>query len=277
MDTRTIPHRLLLDVGGTFIKCSDGRSVPIDSDGTREEISSSLNEAVGNLSGTESIAVAIPGPFDYGKGIFMMKHKFASVYGESFASLANIPETVKISYIHDVNCMLLGEMTSGAARNYENAAIVSIGTGLGFAMSINREIQKSPTGSPAVVIYYRPYEDGIVEDYVSKRGITRLYSILSGETACRRTVKEIADMAHSGNRAAAESFSKAAHILGKSVAPVLEEYNVGCLLFGGQISKSYDLMEQAVGEELAGIGCLKKVSTVSDFDNATFNGLKALA
>ena len=58
MATRTI----LLDIGGTFIKCSDGREIPIDSAGSREEIVSSLRQAV---EGYDSASVAIPGPFRY--------------------------------------------------------------------------------------------------------------------------------------------------------------------------------------------------------------------
>ena len=56
MATRTI----LLDIGGTFIKCSDGREIPIDSAGSREEIVSSLRQSV---EGYDSASVAIPGPF----------------------------------------------------------------------------------------------------------------------------------------------------------------------------------------------------------------------
>ena len=37
--------KLLLDVGGTFIKCSDGRSIPVDSNGSREDIVSAFRKA----------------------------------------------------------------------------------------------------------------------------------------------------------------------------------------------------------------------------------------
>ena len=80
MDSRTI----LLDVGGTFIKCSDGREIPIDSAGPREAIIASLRQAV---EGYDAAMVAIPGPFRYSDGTFLMKHKFASVYGEKFEDL----------------------------------------------------------------------------------------------------------------------------------------------------------------------------------------------
>ena len=69
-----IRDKLLLDVGGTFIKCSDGRTIPIDSDGTNDEIASALRSAVfGEGEPPKAgIRVAIPGPFDYKNGVFLI-------------------------------------------------------------------------------------------------------------------------------------------------------------------------------------------------------------
>lgn len=262
---------LLLDVGGTFIKCSDGRTVPVDSDGSREDIASSLRLAMQSTFEYDRVAVAIPGPFDYGSGVFRMDHKFVAVKGESFSSLVaegmeRIPE---FRYIHDVNCMLLGEIMHGRARGYRNAALVSLGTGLGFSVCREGEILCNSTGSPAISIYRLPYRDGILEDYVSKRGFLRGYD--DG-----MTVKELASMARSGDADAKARFDRNGHIIGSAVAGILEDNGIECLLFGGQISRSFDLFCPAVCEELAGVRGLAMISAISDFDNAVFNGLMSL-
>lgn len=277
---------ILLDVGGTFIKCSDGREVPIDSDGTREEIASSLREA---LSGAEMAAIAIPGPFRYADGTFLMKHKFAAVYGEKFADLVapegdcpkgasalflatagQLPSGAapRYRFIHDVNCMLLGEMVGGAGKAYERVALVTLGTGLGFALSVDGEILCNALGSPRIVIYNRPFRDGILEDYVSKRGFLRGWEGI--------TVKELAQRAFEGDAAARERFRDRGSILASGLAPLLREYGIQCLLFGGQISRSYALMAQAVEEGLREVDSLQYVGPVSDMDHATFNGLRTL-
>ncbi len=276
MDIRMIRHKLLLDVGGTFIKCSDGRSIPVDSNGTREEIIRSFKEAVGDLSLIDKVAIAIPGPFNYEEGIFMMKHKYAAVYGEKFADLIEAPEDVEFGFIHDVNCMLLGETEAGEGVGYRNVVLAAIGTGLGFAQSLDGKIYKNAAGSPGVSIFNRPYGDGVLEDYISKRGVTRLYSEACGKDASELTVKEISDMARAGDAAASKAFSEAGRILGQTIAPILEELSADCLLFGGQISRSFDLMEPSLRKELAKVECLRKISMISDFDNATFKGLASL-
>lgn len=290
---------LLLDVGGTFIKCSDGREIPVDSDGSREEIASAFREAagefcreateksvkniaaetgtspVGNCPSTEyGIAVAIPGPFDYGKGVFLMKHKFASVYGEDFRSLAGIPDSVPIRYTHDVNIMLVGEMHRGNGRGWSRGALVSLGTGLGFALSIDGELLEKPSGSPLVSIFALPYREGILEDYASKRGFLRAFASLGGKGA--ETVKDIAELARNGDSAAEETFRTVGETVAGAIAPILDEYGIECLLFGGQISRSFDLMGKSVRDGLAGVRSLKSITPISDFDNATFNGLRCL-
>ena len=268
---------LLLDIGGTFIKgalasapgeFSAQFEVPIDSAGNMESVRKSLREAYEHGACAGKVAVAIPGPFDYSTGTFLMQHKFASVYGLSFRTLAGIPDSVPVSFVHDVNCMLAGEMAFGAARGYSNVALVTLGTGLGFALAVDGEILTAPSGSPAVGIWNMSYRDSILEDYVSARGIRRLYGMEIG-------VKEIAAFAAAGDIAAQESFRYAGSILAETLEPVLNEYGTQCLLFGGQISRSFSLMEPALRSLLTFCPSLSHLGTVSDISRATFLGLMA--
>lgn len=294
--------KLLLDVGGTFIKCSDGRSIPIDSDGSREQISAALREAAADYP---VLRIAIPGPFNYDEGIFMMKHKFAAVYGAAFTEL--LGREADCRFIHDVNCMLLGELgpgnrnlpdrgkdcpgtgdQSGCEGDFSgtgnpsgcegdcpgNVALIALGTGLGFAMSVDGNILRNAAGSPAVSIYNRPFRDGILEDYASKRGMLRLYAEEGGPYGL--TVKEISGNARRGDEKALRAFSRMGAIIGRTIAPILQEYGTQRLLLGGQISRSADLFLPALEKEIAEVRTLQKVSAISDFDNATFNGLKVL-
>lgn len=271
---------ILLDVGGTFIKCGDGREVPVDSGGSSESITASLRKAAGNLKAGDCVAVAIPGAFDYDNGIFLMKHKFASVYGCRFSDMVLegtglTEQDVKFRFIHDVNCMLLGEIVSGAAAGRGNTALVTLGTGLGFSMCVDGKILENAMKSPLVSIYNLPYGEGILEDYASKRGIISGYLRHGGKCGTEAlTVKKIAEMARLGDGAAAAAFSSAGQILGEVLSPVLGKYGIRCLLFGGQISRSFDLMEEALRKSLHDVPELACTGPVSDFDNATFNGLK---
>ena len=256
--------KLLLDVGGTFIKCSDGRSVPVDSNASRDEIVAALRSAA--RTGASHLSVAVPGPFDYSSGRFLMKHKYAAVYGEYFADIVGLPRE-NCRFVHDVNCMLLGELREDEGCN---TALIALGTGLGFAMSVDGVILKNELGSPAVSIFNKPYKDGMLEDYASKRGVLRLY----GRDDI--TVKEVAERAFGGEQKAIDAFRESGTIIGATIAPILEQYKVSRLLLGGQISRSWTLFAPALVGELEKAGLNVQTGPISDFDNATFRGLEKL-
>ncbi len=284
---------VLLDVGGTFVKGGLADSVgelaegviwqaPIRSEGSREEILESLEVSLrqGIVKSKElgmsavGLAATFPGPFDYNAGIPMMTHKFESIYGmdlkEWFREIAG--KDFKVSFVHDVNAQLSGEMFRGAGTGYKNVCVITLGTGLGFAFSIDGKIQYSSTASPARSIYKMPYGDGVLEDYVSKRGFLRAYRELSGKDEPELTVKEIGRRVGAGEAAALKTFTQVAAILAKAVSPILSEIGTECLLLGGQISRSYIFMENALKEGLAGVESLRHISPVAHIEKAALYG-----
>lgn len=265
MKHMNIPEKhILLDVGGTFIKCSDGREIPINSNGTRDEIVASFREAV---AGYMCVRAAIPGPFNYETGHFLMKHKFAAVYDEYFQDIVGVDDC---KFIHDVNCMLLGEVCNGNAAKYNRVALIALGTGLGFAISVDGQLLKNEKGSPAVSLYNRPYHDGVLEDYASKRGVWKLY----GDSSV--PVKQIAMKAFDGDAKALHAFKTMGEILASEISPIIKEYDIECLLLGGQISRSWELFAPYIKTGLNAEGVQLEIAPISDFENATFNGLACL-
>ena len=86
-------------------------------------------------------------------------------------------------------------------------------------------------------------------------------------------MKEIARRADTGDSRALRVFEETGTILGTVIRPLLQEHGVQTLLLGGQISRSSHLFAPALK------ACLPpeiSVGPISDFDNATFNGLLAL-
>ena len=266
MDTRTI----LLDVGGTYIKRPDGAPVPIPSGGTREEIALALRRAV-EIPGTSPrmtrVGVAIPGPFDYKEGIFLMKHKFGAVYGERFAELAGIPEGVQVKYIHDVNAVLEGSIRMMGLEG-KNTALVSLGTGLGFSVAVNGQVRYGPTGSPADVIWNLPWNGGILEDYASARAVRNGWMELGGDSS--DSAATVARKAYDGDEKAYRVFSRMGETLGQALKDIIEEFNVETLLFAGQVSNSLILMEDGLRESLHELKITKAPA------GAVFEGIKQL-
>ena len=288
---------LLRDVRGTFVKSvvatlqgellpNTESSVPINSDGTREEIEHSFATVVANgraiaeyngylLAG---VGIAFPGPFDYNTGISYMTHKFAALEKVSvknfFHSLLDIGEDMPVVFMHDVTAAVLGEMNFGAAQGFKNVAVVTLGTGLGFSHTIDGEIQYSPLGSPSVSIYNRPYRDGVLEDYASKRGFLRSYAEVCGkEIPANLTVAMIGGLCAEGDKEALQSFYNVGDILATELKPLLEEYKIECLLFGGQISRSFRFFEPAIARLKDEVSTLQHIATMQNLSTAAPLGL----
>lgn len=285
---------ILLDVGGTFVKSSLGiagqgaiegtfASTPMASDGSAEEICASFREAVeGRMRRAaeegldiEAICVVMPGPFDYKNGIFLMKHKFAAVYGRSFRELLGdvIDGNIRLAFAHDVNGALLGALTIYPGLKKGNVAMSTLGTGLGFAWSKDGIVQESETGSPAVNLWNSPYNGGILEDFVSRRAIIRMYAEQGGILEEGEDVKEISEKARKGDEKALEAFRSAGRHYVAGAKEVLESLGISRLLFAGQIARSFDLMEKEIKE---GLGDGIEVSVVDDIQCTVLTGTASL-
>lgn len=285
---------ILLDVGGTFVKSSLGiagqgaveetfDSTPMSSDGTAEEIEASFRAAVaGQVKRAEesgytidAVCVVMPGPFNYKEGIFLMKHKFASVYGRCFRDVLGdvTGPQVRLAFAHDVNGALNGALTLRPELKSRVVAMSTLGTGLGFAYAVDGVVMESETGSPARNLWNAPYGDGILEDYVSRRAILRVYADLGGMLAEGEDVKEIADKARGGDDKALEAFRCAGRHYAAGAKDLIMELGVTDLLFAGQIAKSFDLMEDEI---TSGLGECVKVSVLDDIQGTVLVGIASL-
>lgn len=289
---------LAIDAGGTFLKSviidTSGKvvngskfTIPSYSNGSKEQIMSSFEACVnsGLLFASKigyrikGIGCSIPGPFDYRNGISLMKHKFNGVHQlnlkELIHTLPQVPPDIQIIFIHDANAVLIGEQLFGNAKNYNNSAIVTLGTGIGFAYSIDKVIQCNSLGSPSVSIYSKPYIDGILEDYVAKNGILMIYKSLIGNNNVVKdiSVYDIAKQAVEGDIISLQTFQRIGEILAQSLSDILQEKRIECLLFGGQISKAYHFFEQPLKEGLRNIRSLRQISPVKSIENAAFYGI----
>ncbi|MEG0722483.1 MAG: ROK family protein, partial [Lachnospiraceae bacterium] len=85
-------------------------------------------------------------------------------------------------------------------------------------------------------IYHIPFRDGIVDDYISARGLNRLTQKYLGITP---DGAELFQLANLGNKNALLIFQKFGENLLEAVEPFLDEFEPDALVLGGQIAKSF--------------------------------------
>lgn len=126
----------------------------------------------------QRVGIAMPGPFDYEKGISFIKgnNKYDALYGLNVKEILAIQLGLKsnaISLKNDAASFLAGEVFAGSARDYQKVIGVTLGTGLGSAVYNGTEVYDAN-------LWCAPYLDTIAEDYISTRWFLKRYHQLTG-------------------------------------------------------------------------------------------------
>lgn len=216
----------------------------LNSQGTADEILEAWSATLQGFiesKGIEKIGFAMPGPFDYENGISRITglSKYESLYGLDIR--AYLSEKLKLKPEHllfrnDAEAFLAGELSGGAATGYMHAIGITLGTGMGSAVSHNGETVNVEKGS-------MPYKGEIMEEFVSSRGLLREYYRLTGEKVS--SVLELSSMYHT-REAVRKAFDNFEEHLIWFLQYFIETEKPDVLVIGGNISKAWDLFMPSV-------------------------------
>ena len=273
------PSVLVYDVGGSHISAAicrrEGYQLgTIESTSLPEEQTSaafigvlqSLGEkAMTGKADVEGAEFAMPGPFDYEKGISWMEHKMPYLYG------VNVGEAVaerfgwkpeQVGFLNDAAAYLLGEVGAGAARGVKRVVCFTLGTGVGSGFAVDGRVVTQGKGvPPGGEIWNVPYRGGIVEDQISTRAIKKAYAERKGQ---EREVASIAHYAVGGDPDAVAVFQEFGRTLGTAIKGLLEDFAPDVVVLGGGISRSAPLFLDDVKAELASTRIEVRIAELGD-------------
>lgn len=259
------PCVLVYDVGGSHISAAichrDGYrlNAVVRANLPEEQTSAAFMDVLHSLglkagegaSAPEGAEFAMPGPFDYEKGISWMEHKMPYLYGVNVSEALAArfgwrPEQVR--FLNDAAAYLLGEVGAGAARGVDRVVCLTLGTGLGSGFAVNGRVVKEGKGvPPGGEIWNAPYEGGIAEDKISTRAMKQAYAARKGQ---EREVASIAHYAIGGDPDAVAVFQDFGRTLGAAIRQLLADFAPDVVVLGGGISRSALLFLDAVKAEL---------------------------
>ncbi len=248
---------LLMDVGGTGIKgCVydiDGNMAGVYreylsmAEGTKEAIFDNFYNIIQDLRGDRNISkigFAFPGPFDFDRGISLMQglNKYDAICGLSIkdelsemdAGLKKIP----MLFLHDVEAFALGCINFGDTGNYNPVICLCIGTGAGSAFIRDGMVLKdSEKGVPENGwIYNIVFREGIIDDYLSVRGLRRLSKSIIHEDV---DGYELYKRCLAGDSGAMKVYDRFGETVLNAIESFIDDFEPEALILGGQISKSF--------------------------------------
>ena len=260
-----------VDVDRACIEAPGTRRYELAALAPRDQVLRSVATAARDLAGVRCAGVATPGPFDYERGVALFRGvgKFDSLYGVDMrAQLAAelALSSAELRFLNDAHAFVLGEWWTGRAMGHARAMGVTLGTGLGSGFLVDGAIVTSSEDIPAEArLDLVPFRGGAAEDVFSSRGIASAF----GGSA---DVAEIARRARAGERRAIDTFHEIGSALGEFLTPWIDRFAPTCLVFGGSITRAWDLFGAAFERSAPRASRLRYAGPALHLDDAPLLG-----
>jgi glucokinase len=171
---------------------------------------------------------------------------------------------------NDANCFALGETYYGAGKKYTNLVGVTLGTGLGGGIILDRKIHTGLMGG-AGELGCVPFHGGISEDICSAALFKNKY---------KSTGTDLYKKAKAGDLDSLAVFEELAQNIGELLRIVMYVLAPEAFIIGGSVANSWDLLKKPLREEVDKFlvpMISSKVDLVhAELDNAGLFGAAAL-
>ncbi|MCC7570010.1 ROK family protein [Candidatus Micrarchaeota archaeon] len=159
----------------------------------------------------------------------------------------------KYVFDNDVNMFAVGESKMGAGKPYRNSIYLTLGTGVGGAIVIDKKLYngKGGAGEFGHMIIIKDGrkcpcgQKGCLEEYVSVRAVERL-----GKKYLRKnmTPLQISELALKGNKNAKKVFQETGEYFGIGLTNLSNIFDPEAIVIGGGLSGSLNLMEKGINK-----------------------------
>ena len=244
------PYVLTADIGGSHITsavCNIETNTIIPESLVRIELSSkgsadnilkawenAFQQSIKSVNlPVSALGVAMPGPFDYKKGISYITglNKYEALYGMDIKQY--LADSLKLNpalirFRNDAEATIAGEVLAGAGKGFQNVMGITLGTGFGSAHCLGNLNRDLNLGSSA-------FKDSIADDHLSTRWFLKRYYEVSGISVLG--VKELAELADT-NASARQVFKEFAVNMGDFLSEPIHQLNPDVLVICGNIAKA---------------------------------------
>ena len=216
------------------------------------------------------IGIGVPGFIDMAAGMVMESPNLPD--WKSFPVRDEIEKRLGAPVIleNDANSAAMGEKWLGAAREYDNMAMYTLGTGVGGGLVFNGLLWHGMTGMAGELGHFTVYADGhpcgcgsrgCLEQYASATAVVRMAkeAIARGESPelerlshdpVQFTSRSIYNLAIQGEVPAKKVFENVGRALGIGIGGMVNALNLPIYVIGGGVSSAWDAFAPAMYEEM---------------------------
>ena len=264
-----------IDIGGTNIRCAlfpQGKSefARVEKISTqnpedpKEQPVDRLIQCIKNIwppdGNVLGMCAAAPGSIDYGRGMVLLAPNIPGWVEYPLREKLQEKFDTTILIENDANMAGYGEFKLGAGKGHNNMLYFTVSTGLGGGVIIKGKLLQGEIGIATELGHIVVQDKGAMCG-CGKRGHWEAYSSGTGiESYIREQIElnpenargfsksapgtaEIADAARRGNALALAAFERAGYYMGIGLSNYLHIFNPSCVVFGGGVTNSWDLID----------------------------------
>lgn len=171
---------------------------------------------------------------------------------------------------NDANCFALGEFYFGKGKGSDSMIGLTIGTGLGSGIIINKKLY-SGNNCGAGEFGMIDYLDQCYEYYASGGFFQNVHGI-SGEVVFEKALQ--------GDKVCIKMYEEFGFHLGNAIKAILYATDVSLIVFGGSVSKAFPFFSLAMSKQIESFAYKRALQhlqiKVSDLENSGILGAAAL-
>lgn len=263
-----------IDIGGTAIKIGlvSGRgvvlsktSIPYDPHRSFEGLVESIRGSIKSLVSSQqtslkAVGISTPGYADPATGILIDgANNVPALQGRSLPGALGDFFSLPAFIDNDGTCAATGELLYGAGREFQNFVLITLGTGIGGGVVINRKPVTGRDGQPPEIGAICLDPDGPVnysgvpgtfERLASASGFIALYGSMIGNSVTQVTPRDIFRLAAEGNESARLAIDGIGRYIAQAFGIMINLLNLEACIIGGGISEAGQPLLDAVRKHL---------------------------
>ena len=239
-----------IDLGGTHVRggivqqerLSDIHSRRINGSGSVTEVLDDLFGLTEEIlrPGVEAIGIGVPSVVDIQKGIVYDVQNIPSWKEVPLKQLMEQRYHLPVIVNNDANCFALGEWYFGQGKHRDAMIGLTIGTGLGAGIIIDRKLYAG-VNCGAGEFGMVEYLDKFYEYYASGQFFQNVYGI-DGE--------QVFTQAAAGDATALKMYETMGTHLGNAVKMMLYTYDMDLIILGGSVRRAYPYFAKTMWERI---------------------------